>query len=417
MLALLPAFQVSFDAMTTADGDPDLEEIERFGADPTLAMLDAYVPTLKFARVFGFERDERSHSKMLATLLDLETCLCAKTMLDELLRALSTRAQGLYSTHSAALHQLRSTSWNRVSVYRELFNIDIVVDIDSASGGAIIGIENKIDAGEEEDQIRRYQKALQQAYPGRVTLMVFLTPTGRLPTTADIDSATPCLSIGYDAILQIIRNLCDHTAMDARDHRVLTEIATHLEEDILGSSNDIKTLVRELWRNHPRALTVAMAYRPRMGDIESQYREIITEKLGTDATFSTYPTRGELREIKLQLKSWCNRGFPFVFMLYASADEPPHVRVFISDHDYGHCAANLTRWAKRVNSGKHGIAIDESFTLLKDWKHWRRVLAEQDHPANATLAERAFDIETARSAANRVLGLINVLREHVDSSV
>ncbi len=130
----------------TTDGDPDADVIERFRADPSLAKLDAYLPTLGFARVFGIERDERSHSRMLAALVDPETCRCAKTMLDELLRALSTRAQGLYSTHSAALHQLRSTTWNRVSVYRELFNIDIVVDIDSATGGAIMGIENKIDA-------------------------------------------------------------------------------------------------------------------------------------------------------------------------------------------------------------------------------------------------------------------------------
>lgn len=90
--------------------------------------------------------------------------------------------------------------------------------------------------------------------------MVFLTPTGRRSTTADIDTATPCLSIGYDTILEIIRNSREKAELDARDHRVITEIAAHLEEDILGSSNDIRTLVRELWRHHPRALTLAMHY-------------------------------------------------------------------------------------------------------------------------------------------------------------
>lgn len=52
------------------------------------------------------------------------------------------------------LRAIAEALWEHVAVRRELFLIDIVVEVTSVQGAAVVGIENKIDAGEQ--QIGRY---------------------------------------------------------------------------------------------------------------------------------------------------------------------------------------------------------------------------------------------------------------------
>lgn len=65
----------------------------------------------------------------------------------------------------------------------ELGRLDLVI----STPQSIIVIENKIDAGEQEDQISRYRKWLDDNHHGRKQRLLFLTPTGSPPTTGKAD--------------------------------------------------------------------------------------------------------------------------------------------------------------------------------------------------------------------------------------
>lgn len=66
----------------------------------------------------------------------------------------------------------------------------------------------------------------------------------------------------------------------------------------------MKSLVRELWRVHGRALQLALEHRPRLNDIRDLYVQLMSERYGEDALFYYYPEkRGDLREIKMDLSS------------------------------------------------------------------------------------------------------------------
>jgi hypothetical protein len=195
---------------------------------------------------------------------------------------------------------------------------------------------------------------------------------------------------------------------------VLAEISSHIQEDILGN-NELKGLVRDLWKAHPRACRLIYEHRPCLRDIRAKYKELLQAKLGKSAKFEEYPTRGEPYEIKLWLEDWWDRGFPFVFMFYKSQEDGrAKVRVLIYHSDFTQHESNLRAWAKKVNRKSGSSMIDETFSALRGWTVWRRVLQEEDYPESAAVDEGEFDKRTAKLAAKRVLALVDQFRSLIE---
>jgi PD-(D/E)XK nuclease superfamily len=397
----------------------DIEALRLLEADQRFQELNRYVPPLALIRAVGVARDELAHSRLLATLLDPRRHRGASAMLGVLLREIAGIA-GLEGHIAERLRAIAEAPWGRVAVHRErLFVdvmglIDVVVEIVSAEGAMVVGIENKVDAGERWEQIARYQNALGRAYPDRSAVVAFLTPTGREPTTANSDSQVPAVALGYDSILAAVEEARREAPPGSRDERVLGEVTAHLKEDILGHPEEAKRLVRALWRTHGQALRLALEHRPKLEDIRERYVKLLRERYGEDANISYWPERGELREIKMGLFSWYEKGFPFTFRLYVDEERIPRVRVMIYQDNYEPRAASLGSWARRVNTTA-GAVIDENFTPLKGQGWWRKVLREEHSHPGAALDEVAFDEDTAQAAADAITVLVEQLRPHIDN--
>jgi hypothetical protein len=109
---------------------------------------------------------------------------------------------------------------------------------------------------------------LEDTFPGQTAILLFLTPTGREQTTALLESAVPTVSVGYDVLLDSIEETKSSADLGSSDRQALVMIADHIREDILGTeTEEVKPLVRELWKAHGKALRLAMEYRPRLEDI------------------------------------------------------------------------------------------------------------------------------------------------------
>lgn len=89
--------------------------------------------------------------------------------------------------------------------------IDFVVYLPDQS---VIAFENKINAGEGEGQLTRYRNWLNEfSETCTVRLLVFLTPDGRNPTSAEGDDAVLCMSyLDLADVLQSALNECPRTA-------------------------------------------------------------------------------------------------------------------------------------------------------------------------------------------------------------
>lgn len=389
----------------------DVDALRALEADPRFGELNGYVPPLSLAQAFGVARDEVAHSRVLARLLDPRRHRGAGYVLAALLREMAAHF-GIAEPLAEKLRTAAEGPFERVAVHRERLLIDVVVEVDSPRGDLVVGIENKIDAGEQPEQIARHQAALSRAYPGRSAVVAFLTPTGRGTTTARADGPVPYVTLGYDAVLRAIGEARGRAETGSRDERVLMELEAHLEEDILGETGEAEALARGLWRTHGRALRLAMKHRPRLSDIREEYVALLRERF-EDAYFVFYPEkRGDLSEIKMNLESWDERGFPFTFMLHTKNGRRPHARVLIWQQSYEERADSLVSWARRVNASLGEPLIDENFSRLPGWG-WHKVLREEDHPPDAVIDDYAFDAETVRAAVDAVAALVELLRPHV----
>jgi hypothetical protein len=293
-------------------------------------------------------------------------------------------------------------------VHRELARIDVLIDITSSQGNLALGIENKIDAGEQVQQIARYQRAIALAYPSHCVAMAFLCPTTRASRTADDASTVPWVALGYDTILRAVSKALEGTPRNDRAAQALEQIIRHIKEELLND-DDVRRAARNLWKTHRRALELAIDHRPRLADMRASYEHALRERLPDPIAFEHYPERGDVREIKMHIPAWVKRGFPLGFMLYASDGEPPHVRVLIWKDAFKPRAKALQAWARRVNENG-GPGLDPSFTPLPNWSGWHRVFAEDGYPTSAELTARDFDQETVEEAVQRVTTLVETLR-------
>lgn len=395
------------------------KELRALREDPRLAKLRCHVPPLSLVRILGVERNEVTHTTALAYLLDPISHRNAKTVMDTLLREISDRP-GLDADIANALHSVAEGPWKRVVVHREHLFIDVVVEFASANGRFVLGIENKIDAGEQSEQLSRYQAALERAYPGRMIVLAFLTPTGRAPTTARQADTVPVVSLGYEAVLSAVRNAREQAASRSRDERALLEFEDHLREEILGEPREVeaKNMARELWRTHGRALRLVMENRPRFSDIRQECVRLLSERY-PDAHFQYYPERrADLREVKMYPASWHERGLPFTFMLETNGpDGRLRARTLVWQESYKQHGGSLASWARQVNASGE-LLVDDHFTRVRNW-NWHKVFAEEDFPEEAViekeLEENAFDARTARAAFDAVVEHVELLRPYVES--
>jgi hypothetical protein len=293
-------------------------------------------------------------------------------------------------------------------------HIDVVVEVSSAHGTVVLGIENKIDAGEQPEQLARYQAALARAYPGWTAVLAFLTPTGRDPATALEGTAVSVVTLDYGAFLSAAGEARRKAASGSRDERALSEFEDHLREAILREPG--KT-TRGRW---PGGCGASMGgrcgsseNRPRLSDIRDEYVALLLSRY-PDARFDYYPGRGaNVREIKMNLRSWEERGFPFTFMLETNGEDgKPRVRALIWRESYQERSDALAAWAVRTNE-LEGLTIDGSFPRIGGWG-WHKIFPEDDHPEDAVLEQDAFDGETARAAFDAVVELVELLRPHVE---
>jgi len=173
-----------------------------------------------------------------------------------------------------------------VRVDRERFNIDILVT--NGCGQAVI-IENKIWAGDQENQLRRYNDTIEsQGFESPI--LVYLTPYGRKPSKNSVgDLLSRTTSVGYrDRAFREWLQECQRAAYDEPElresiaqYRVLVQELTGtnyseeymqdlkklcLEPDNLALLHDLKIAADEAWIDLIREM---------FREIEARIRETI----------------------------------------------------------------------------------------------------------------------------------------------
>lgn len=154
--------------------------------------------------------------------------------------------------------------------------VDILLKLIDQRGTieAVIGIENKVDSGEQKDQIRDYQKSLSKAFPKIPKVLIYLTPDGRASETADNNLNCPALFVSYATISTVCEEIKPQTTSQGQ---IFLSVLKHHIDKLTNNQmmdKEVIQLIQSLYKDpsHRHAIKLISQYSP---NIRSVFDEIL----------------------------------------------------------------------------------------------------------------------------------------------
>ena len=284
---------------------------------------------------------------------------------------------------------------NDIEVRREYGDSDSRIDVLACieSLNLVIGIEVKVWADEQPDQVSRYQDLLKEGsysnYKNKI--VIFLTPWDEPPSTANECSCVRVLVMTWRDIFKIINEVNYESEKIGENYTFRKQFSQHIKRNILMETEE-KQLVRDLLREGNNAATIqeiidnpqseqkdrAMIKKiidnmPPLTDYLVEWKEIVAEVCGeTDFEVEIlYSRRAHKGELKIQIKEWDISNMPFTLMFYK----------------YTNAAIRILIWRDYLETDKYKVIYDKLETLKNDsdgvikynkipyWSTWQTVLS------------------------------------------
>ncbi|MHB1157918.1 MAG: PDDEXK-like family protein [Phycisphaerales bacterium] len=251
--------------------DP-MQALERFIVDnDDLLQLEERVGRFNIFDALNISRVEIRHSNFLAWLLDpAESHSQGHLFLNAILMDLLKQARDNGMTIPLSPIELDGADFRGgVDIRREWRNIDLLIQCNEPQ--FLVAVENKIDASEHSDQLARYRKTIEQHFPGRPTLYVFLTREGDEPS----DDAW--CNYSYADVFRVLSRV-RRTQAKAIGQDVLTFLDHYLNliESRFMSDPQIDELCQRIYKNHKQAIDLIAE---RVGSVKAQIIRGIYEQL------------------------------------------------------------------------------------------------------------------------------------------
>ena len=188
-------------------------------------------------------RTEIRHSNVLAWFLNLnETHSLNDYFLKKFIELVYLNNTNIYKDFR--FEDIFLWNYENVEVYREKKLIDILI-VDNTKKFVII-IENKIDSIEHGDQLKDYQKAIEEEYNDYKKMYVYLTKNGEESSNSKLWG-----TFSYEIILEQIMDECVKKT-DSKVKEFIIDYQTILRRYIVGDSR-IEEICRKIYNNHKKS--------------------------------------------------------------------------------------------------------------------------------------------------------------------
>ena len=232
-------------------------------------------------KILGIQDFEVRHSNFLAWLLDpLESHGLNDIFLQRVLQdiVIDERAKGV------SIIELGSLSVNKIEIRREWQNIDILILTEKF----VICIENKIWSTEHSNQLNRYRRIIEDNFPFREQLYVFLSPYGYESSENDL-----YINYSYERIVTILQNI-----KDGRGHLLNPSIKTYLTDYLILLKQNIMNddaanlYAKQLYKNHKELFDFVFENKP---DIAEEFRKYFEDKVKKEGWVLGSKNKGYVR--------------------------------------------------------------------------------------------------------------------------
>ncbi|MDI1233382.1 MAG: PD-(D/E)XK nuclease family protein [bacterium] len=221
---------------------------------------------VNFFDILQISKAEIRHSNFLGWLFDPNEAHGLKELvLKRTLRDIFSdeRAVGLNALDADSI------DYRNVEIKREWQNIDLLILID----GKIICIENKVDSKEHSNQLNRYKKIVQDNFPKRQIVFVFLTPQGDLPQDVNI-GYIPYSYVRFNENLEKLMEIYGNT-LNQKIQNYINDYISVLKRNIM--KNDyLNELAIKLYKSHKTTLNFIFENMP---DLEQEIHELFEQKV------------------------------------------------------------------------------------------------------------------------------------------
>lgn len=151
-----------------------------------------------------------------------------------------------------------------ILIHREWHNIDILIEFDDT----VIAIENKIGSSEHSNQLERYFKVVEEAFPNKRKVLCYLTPLGNHSSMSN-----HYIELGYQQIVTDLEDILTlyRSSLNTKVVTYLEDYLDNLQMNVIEESN-ANELAREIYKNHKELLEFIFEHRP---DAASEFLPII----------------------------------------------------------------------------------------------------------------------------------------------
>lgn len=143
---------------------------------------------------------------------------------------------------------------NDITIYREKRHIDILAVSDEEQ--FVLCIENKIDSKEHSNQLNRYRKIVEDAYPNHKKIFIFLSPDGM--DASDMDY---WCTMSYKDVIDIIEKEKSKVRLHQDAELLINNYIEAVRRDIVGDEKLIQ-LCAEIYNKHQKALDLIFENKP-----------------------------------------------------------------------------------------------------------------------------------------------------------
>ncbi len=271
-----------------------LEKLVLHGRD--LKLLESKLSNFNIFEAVGMTRQEIRHSYFLAFLLNPSEShylgdLFLKQFLIKILQNLDEPPMSAIGIDVANLED--------VEVKREYKSIDILIY--SPSEKIIVAIENKVDSGEHNNQLKRYQDIISVEFPNYRRFLVYLTKEGDTPSSLD------WYPVSYELISQCIDEICDQHAAQINDEvrSPMTHYSNLIKRHIMSDS-EIAQLCRKIYKQHRQALDLIYEHRP---DFQSEISDFLQQLIENDQVHNIVKDNSVKKMIRFAPRKWDDLAF------------------------------------------------------------------------------------------------------------
>lgn len=208
-----------------------------------LPRLDSIGSRCNVFRLLDVARAELVHSRMLAWLLDpMAGHGAGDAAVQALLRDLLDKP-----TSGSLPFDVRG-----LRVEREWQFVDILIVCPAEQ--TVVIIENKVDSDEHDNQLARYERLVNDAFPGCRRVLVYLTPDARNPSSPE------WRAYGYERLARVLTAaLKDLPGTSSGAQEIIRQYLWLLEEEFMSDS-EARSLCDQFCREHPRAVELLVRH-------------------------------------------------------------------------------------------------------------------------------------------------------------